>query len=489
MARPPSPKFKFGEWLPDQAELDNEGLTECLNVLRVGGSYVPYQPFVSTSPTVEIGATMRGARRVLQSGGNSYIVVGTDAHLYYGAGTGTITVWNDITPAGGVTSGNFPRIFTQYEQLVIEAQETRDPVYWDLSAGGLFTQLTGPFGDAPKAGAIGIIGQFVMLGNLGDAAHQEYSAVQWSGIDAPLNWPTPNSADAIAQQSSKQMLDVTLGVVRGISQGDQWGIILLNSGLVRVTYVGGDAVLGFDTIYRGPGPLSANSWLKFGALIYFASTAGFFVTDGVNVTPIGLGKVNQYFIDHVDLHVSDAVFNVRCSADWTRRLIYFAWSNSVGGILANELLIYSVDEKSWTHAIESISCFVLGEEGSLINANVLLEAFDDTPRCGRFTGTPGTATLITGETELNPGGTSLVSGVRPQISGTTRDKITISVGARNDQTDETPVVYTTGGAIDAFTGQSDMIVDARYLRAKFEIQGAYTKAIGGEFDAQPTSNG
>lgn len=472
----PSKKFKFGEWLPDQPALDNPGVIEALNVLRDSGNYVSYDPLVGTGTAV--AQTVLYAKRATGNGG-SVVYVGASSgganKLYTGTGSGAAS-WTDRTPAGLSTSVPNWSI-AQYNETVIATNFTDFPQFHILGAGGNFAQLTGAFGAAPKAAVVGIIGQFVMLGNLGGIAPY---AVQWSGINAPLDWPTPNSAQAIAEQSGRQYLEANLGTVYGISQGDQWGLALLDGGVVRITYAGGGVVFQFDTIYKGLGPIGANAWIKIGQLVYYASLGGFFATDGTSVNPIGRQKVDNYFLARYDeSHPND----VRCGVHWSKRLVYWTFPVNGGTGVNSEMIIYNIDEQKWTHVMDGVQCFVLEEEALIVGHGI--EAFTTVTRqCGVFVGFPGTAVLTSPEIEFNPGGRTFVQGILPQASGAIA--ISVRLGSRNSLSDA--VNFTPAQTPDNFTQSAGFFVDNRYHRAEISLTGLFTQAIGGEFDAKPSSS-
>jgi len=472
-------KFKFGPWVPDQEALDNPGLIECLNVLRESRNYVPYLPLSGLGTAV--GQTVLAARRCSGLGDNIVYVgacSGGVNKLYTGSGSGAAS-WTDRTPAG-LTGTVSSWSLAQYTETVIATDLFDNPQYHVLGSGGNFAQLTGAYGAAPKGGVVGIIGQFVMLGNLPGIAPY---AVQWSGINAPLNWPVPNSADAIAQQSGRQYLEADYGVVRGIAQGDQWGIILMDGGLVRVTYNGGNTVFSFDTIQRAPGVFSSDSWIKVGALVYYAGPAGFYVTDGTSVIPIGRGIVDNYFLSTVDQSHPQSI---RAGMHWGKRLVYWTFPRQGDAGVAHEMLIHNIDEKTWTHVLDGVQCFVAGDEANFPAYG--FEAFSTANmKCGVFIGTPGTASFVTPEAEFNPGGKAMVNGVSPQIAGDNNFMtITVTLGSRDSQGD--PVTNTSATALNTFTGSADFSVDARYHRAQIDVTGRFTNAIGGTFDAQATSD-
>lgn len=474
-----TPPILFKDWLPDQPSLGNPGLTEALNMMWVGGSYVPYLPLSGLS-TATSQQVLKAYRASGEAGSELYVAtsdITATSHLYVGTGV-VATSWTDRSPSTTLSGVN--RVsFAQYDELVIATNFANDPVFRTLGSTSDFQQLTSSTGSAPQAAVAGRIGQFILLGNLsGDAPY----AAQWSGIDDITSWPTPGSTTAIAQQAGKQYMDANYGRVIGVGEGDQWGLLLLDGALVRVTYVGGNDVFQFDTIYKGPGPIDQNSWVKIGGMFYFASPAGFFATDGVQVIPIGVGKVDNYFLSNLD---SSNGLYVHAGVHYTKRLVYWTYPKTGNSGVPNDLLIYNYEERKWTHANDGVRVFVPGDEALFATYGV--EAFNTSNKAGHFSGFAATASAITGELELNTGGLSYVRGVKPLVPGINTTSPTVTLKSRNDLT-------STQGASSAVTpnsrtGVSNFREDAaRYHQFQVDVSGSFTALIGLELDAVATGN-
>jgi hypothetical protein len=256
----------------------------------------------------------------------------------------------------------------------------------------------------------------------------------------------------------------------------------MSGGLVRVTYTGGSTVFGFDTIQKAPGVAGPNAWIKVGNLVYYAGPTGFYVTDGASVTPIGRGMVDDYFLSQWDENQPNVI---SAGVHWSKRLVYWVLPRQGHAGVPDEVMVYNIDEKNWTHFRDSVQLFVRGEEAFFSSNGV--EAFDTVNfKAGVFIGTPGTATFITPEMEFNPGGKAMVNGVTPEIQGDNNFMtVAVTVGSRDNQ--GAPVTNTAATALTPFTGAADFVVDARFHRAQVDITGPFGNAIGGVFDAIPTS--
>jgi hypothetical protein len=486
----PSPKFKFGDWSPDLPELDNPGLIEAANTVWSGGAYRSYSPLVATSAALPGGKAL-AAYRFSSPGGtppDGIFAMSTDgsAHTYlsYAAsGFSFIDITPNITGTGLFASDR--ACFTQFGDRVFVTYGTSSvsqnaPLVGP--AGGVtpvFVVLSGPDGFAPNALYCGVVGQFLVLVNNTTTPNFSAAAIQWSGINAPLNWPAPNSAQAIAEQSGAQTMDVRLGAANGISGADQWGIVLMEGGIVRMTYAGGAVVFQFDTIYRGPGNLTQSGWVKIGGIVYFISAIGILSTDGSQVQNISDGKLNKWLTDNADFGFPLAF---DCGVDYKRKVIFWTFPLLGHSGVPNAWIAFNYAEGKFSHGSDTVSRYFRGNEPYATTYGI--QAFNTAASCGNFTGTPGTAVFTSPEIEFNSGGQTLVQGVMPQISGSS-PVISVRVGSRNAQGDA--VTFSAADTPDSFTQSANFLVDNRYHRAEISVAGAFDKAIGGEFDATPSS--
>jgi len=460
----------FKEWLPDQPELGNPGAIQAQNVIPLSGTYTSYAPLSTTQNA--LGSNVRYALRATGLGGDWLYVGISDASagaLYRGANTAgswSLASISTFTPTGTWS-------MAQYEELVVATNGAELPHFQTLGSASNFATLGSGSGNAPQARYVGVIGQFVVLGNLpADATY----AVQWSGIDAPTSWPTPNSATAIAQQSGRQFLDPQFGGVTGIFGGDQFGLIFQAGGISRMTYVGGDVVFQFAQISQGIGLEFINGAVRVGSLVYFCTLKGFFVTDGVTVSPIGTEKVNEYFLTRV----SNSLLTLVCAGtDWRRKLVFWTFP-ATGDTSPTSALVYNYEERRWSLVVDTIRFFVRGSQAQLSTYG--FEAFGNDNKLGRFTGTPGTAILTTGELEPNAGGYSVMQGIKPLVDQTLNG-ITVAMGTRNDRS--SAVSYTAEQTANSRSGFASFRTSATYHRARLTITGTFNAAQGLEYQAVP----
>lgn len=498
MSRASDGVVKFGPWLPDLPTLDNPGLTEALNVLPVAKSYAPYLPLSTQAGA--LAARPLGGISVRDTDGNSFLYAGTATDLYVRSGA----TWTDRSTAVAYTTStlDFWR-FAQFDNYVIATNYADLPQKLVIAASANFEDLADT-GTAPRARVIGVIGRFVVLGHTNEAVNGVVPhRLQWSAINDATDWPTPGTADALTKQSGEQFMDAASGPVLAIEGEEQFGIVFQRSAISRLTYVGGDVVFQFDNIDKSRGLLGPNAVATVGKRRFFPSSEGFFVTDGVQVEPIGDGQVDQWFSDNLDSSFPERIY---AAVDRTKKLIYWAFpgsGNTAGR--PNMLLVFNYLEGRWTHCEQQIELLIPGltiatsiDDFDALFASVdditppldspfwaggaaALFGFDTSFKVGTFSGTAGTARIDGQEVELNPGLYTYIGGIKPLVTGTSAS-ITVALGKRN-VLDES-VTYTSAVSRTSTTGYCDFDDEARYNRARMEIVGAFTQAIGVHFQAQ-----
>lgn len=494
MSRDSSGVVKWGKWLPDQPSIDNPGLTEALNVLPVSGSYRPYRPLSTQAGA--LASRPLGAISVRDSSANSVLYAGTATDLYQRSGA----TWVDRSTAVAYTTSSldFWR-FVQFDNRVIATNYADLPQKLTIGDAANFTSLADT-GTAPRARVIGVIGRFVVMGHTNEGVNGVVPhRLQWCAIDDPTDWPIPQTADARTKQAGEQFMSAANGPVLAIEGEEQFGIVFQRSGISRVTYVGGNVVFQFDNIDSSRGLLCPNGVATVGKRRFFPSSEGFFVTDGVNVEPIGDNQVDQFFLDNLDASFPDRVY---AAVDRSKKIIYYAFPgpSNTGG-RPNMLIVYNYLEQRWTHCEQQIELLVPGLTiaTSIDDFDALFPSVDDiTPpldspfwaggaaalfgfdtdfKVGTLAGTPGTARIDGQEVEFHPGRCTYVQGVKPLVTGNGSSvDVTIALGSR-ELLDDDPT-YTAAVDRTASTGYCDFDNEAHYFRARMEIVGDFKEAVG-----------
>lgn len=474
----------FKEWLPDLPDLDNPGLVEADNCRWVDGLYQDFRPLARV--TGSSGTAMAAVNGTPHSGIYAYTGGAADIYAASVITSGSSQIYRCTSSffsgswvTASATIGATVAGFAQYGNLVIAAVEhAAQPCFVATAGSSTFATLGSTAGNSPGAYCVGIVNQFVVLGAVATPPQ-----VRWSGINAPLSWPTPSSATAIAQQSGAQTMNQAAGFVSAIAGGDQHGIVFQSTSITRMTYIGGSTVFQFDMIDNVNGTPQGKSVVQVGDLCYFGNETGFFVTDGVTVKDISKNRVSRYFLDRFNGYGD----SVRGALDEANRLIYWSFGTSSNDDDPNDrLLIYNYAEDKWSSASQTMRVFITGQEfpsGAGQSGPYRPYAFTSAQTLSSFSGTAGTATLTVGEGEWSRGGFSRVQGVKPLVD-VTANAVTVAIGTRNDQA--TTPSYTSEVTANSRSGFCDFRSEARYHRARLTITGTFNAAQGLEFQVEPS---
>jgi hypothetical protein len=473
----------FGEWTPDQAAFGLSGLTTALNcVAAAGPHYEPWRELEGVSSAL-IAACL-GAASGKDNDGIGYSFAGTAAGLYSLQSDGT---WDDVSISGGYTTGtdDFWR-FTAFGTLLI-ATNFADPIqYYDMGTSALFADLGT---NAPQARYLAVVRDFLVVGYTEDGVDGVVrNRVRWSPIANPAgNW-------AISATTQADFQDVaTGGGVVGLV-GGEFGIVLMEGALYRMTYAGPPVVFQFDEIAPSRGCAAPGSVATDGRLTIFLSEDGFYSTNGQDVQPIGAGKLDRWFANDVD---PGAYAQMSALMDPTRQIYILAYRSADATTAANDsLLLYNWVAQRWTVAramtetlcsmlsasldledLDDISASIDTLPASLDSRQWISEsryrgAIDTTHKLATFTGSPLEATFETGEAALGDiASRAMVQRVRPIADGTR----TVALGTRDDQADA--VTWGTAQS-PARDGNCGFRGDARFHRLRMTVSGDWEKAQG-----------
>jgi hypothetical protein len=504
----PNGKVVFGAWRPDITNLENGGLVEALNVLPLDGHYAPFLPMLDTGAAMSANRVLGGV--TCQEGTNTiYVYAGDATDLYVREVTGSAIDW--VKKTRQTASVDVPYTidqaeqywsFAQYDDLVIATNYVDDPQAMTVADGGKFTALATD-GTAPQAKCVGIIGQFVMLGDTIDGVNGVCPyRVQWCSIAAARTWPTPGSIQAGNEQAGEEFLNPTYGKVQSIANGEAFGLVFQQRGITRFTYVGGQAVWQVQTYERTRGAWAPRATVQVGPNTYFLSSDGFYVTDGQNVKPIGDEVVTRWFMDDFD---STYLHMVTPTIDHRNRCIYWSYPSRGASGEQDSVIIYSWANDRWSHADQLSDVTFPGvywgysldelDEVSLdldiLPASLDSErwkggrpgpiGFTQAAMLAKFIGTAGTATLETAEVELNSNQKSTVLGIKPLVTGGFTS-VTCTVGYRDHQEDD--ITWDTARTPNTRTKVCDVRRTAVYHSVRTTIVGEFDKAIGVQFDAE-----
>jgi hypothetical protein len=477
----------LGEWLPDLSELDNPGLVEAKNCIPVDSAYTDFATLTTSGDA--LAAAPLGAFAAVDTSGDPEIYAGTAAGLYERSGTS----WTDRSDT---TYNATYWQFAQFDNYVFATNYNDAPRYRTIGSADDFAAVT----DAPDARQVGVINRFLVLGDLDQGSGAVPHLVQWSEIDDPLSWPTPNTSAALAAQAGEQYLQAEHGAVTAIAGGQFWGLIFQKRAITRFTYIGGDKVFQIDNFERSRGCWAPKSHIQVGNISYFWSHDGIYATDGQSVQPLGEGKVNRWLLNRLN---QGALENVSAGVDWDNKCLY--WLFPTLSTAPDTVLIYSIARNRFAWAEQGAQLiFPSFSEGvtldglddlyaSLDDIGLSLDSavwqggiprimgFDDA-ELGTFSGASLAATFETGELDQNPMGRVFIRGVRPILTGSP-SAVTVAISTRDTQDNAgrvfgSPVTRTTR------TGVCDFRTQGRFISSRLTIAGGFDRAMALQFDAE-----
>ena len=481
-------RIMFGEWLPDLPEFSNPGLVEAKNCVPLDSSYTDFPEFIASGGTLP--AAVLGAFAAVDSVGEPEIYAGTETTLYERSGTSWTS--RSATTMNALTYWQF----AQFDERVFATNYNDDIQYKTVGAGANFTGLSA----APNARQLGVIGRFLVAGDIDQGSGALPYVVQWSSIDNPIDWPTPGTSTARARQAGEQYLQAEAGAVTAIAGGQFWGLIFQRRAVTRFTYVGGDIVFQVDNFERSRGCWVPRSHIQVGNISYFWSHDGVYATDGQNVRPLGDGRVDQWLANRLNQSFLD---NVTAGVDWPKKCIY--WLFPTVDSTPDTILIYSIARNRFAWADQGAQMiFPSYSEGiDMDSMDALYPSLDDLGlsldaaawaggipqvmgfagnQLGSFNGSSLEAQLETGERDENPFGMIFIRGVRPLVTGNPTS-VSVAIASRNAQ-DNASRIFGANTTRTARTGVCDFRTQGRFVSSRLTIAGGFDRALGLQFDVE-----
>lgn len=387
-------RITFTEWTPDQPSIV-ENLSVAKNVVpaAIGFIPLPLAEDYSASASENLNNVFAG-----KFSATTNVFAGGATKLFKLDGS-TLALSN-VSKTGGYTNVDRWR-FTQFGDTVIAANDKDKLQAYTLGSSSLFADLAAA---APVAKFVTVVRDFVVAANLDSGTNA--NKVQWSNINDETNWTA-----GAASQSDYQIIPDG-GNITGITGGET-GLILLERGVVRMSYIGSPLFFQFDTIARGLGCVDGSSIAKYGNLTFFLGEEGFYSCDGTTVTPIGNEKVDRWFYANANPSKLDTM---SATVDPFRKVV--VW-NFIDNFANRQLLVYNWQVQKWSYGSTDVNYVASSAtagttlEGMDLygNMDTITTSFDSRLFSGgkflfagarnakivTFTGQPSTAQIDTGE--------------------------------------------------------------------------------------------
>ena len=489
-----------GEFAPDQADFQNMGSPNVVNVLPLTSK--DYGPLPSLAPySGPLALPCQGAVAYQDASGNNYVFAG-DAHSLYMLQSGSPTFTNISKSGGYNTPANGFWRFCQYGLYIIATNFADNVQVFTMGTSTLFADLSS---SAPRGAQAAIIRNFLVLGNTYDTANgAKPQRIWWSGLGDPTDWPAPDTNAAYAAESDLQDLFGDYGHVTGIvgDLGTSDGAIFCQRAVIRINYVGSPDIFTILPAENVRGTSAPASIVQLGALVYYRADDGFYAFDGTTSMPIGFEKIDNFFLKMADPAYVNQIVG---GADPISKVIYWSFATQGSNGLNNATLIYHPVLQRWSYAAFGAQYFLralsfgyaldqLDQFGTLdtlpasldspvwTGGRLQLAAFDASNRMGYFSGPNLAATVDTSEDQLFAGKRARVTNAKPLTDGGTP---TVSIGSRDRLVDA--VNWGPTIPIDEI-GNAFQRSDGRYHRARIQQPAGsiWQHLIGVDVDAKPS---
>jgi hypothetical protein len=479
-------RILFGEWKPDQADSTGQPSNDLEMAFNVYPSATGYAPFPKASPISvpmpddQIITGMTAARY----NEDIFTIAGTKFNLYKGNNLTRLST--DIVAIGKASGYKVPQVgwgFVQYGNSVLATNGADKIQVMNIIGSGKFDDIP----QAPFCRSMCIVRDFVVAGY----CDGESNRVQWSDLNNELQWESNETNQADFQNLAGG------GEVKAVT-GGEFGLILQDNAVQRMTYVGTPLIFQFDLISDNVGCLAGKSAIQHNGISYWLSHEGVVACDGTKITNIGNGKINEWLFREIDLtQMNNSTDNSSVAIDPIRNLIVWNFPTKTD----NSLMLkynYSTGRFSTGFTKAHIVC-------GLETDGTTLEALDETfPNLdtmpvsldsylfigGQFSfcGAEGNqivafnlknenAYLTTNDVEF--GGFSVVTSAQPIVENGSAE---FQVSSRNTLNDN---ITFSPNSITSNENRADLRSGGKYHRIRMHPTDNWSNAVGFDLDVTP----
>ncbi len=478
--------IEFGEWLPDQPDYLNKGVTTALNCYPSATGYRSVKAFQAVSGAAT--NTIAGVFAAKENSGNVKLFAGDDAKLYVFGGSGNALV--NASKAGNYNIGASGRWrFTQFGDKVLVAGTTAEDVQkWQLGTDTSFSDLSA---SCPKCDFITVVRDQVWTASVDTGSGKIPFRVQWSGINDETSWTVGTD-----QSDFQDIPDA--GAITGLA-GGQTAVILMERAIAVASYVGSPLIYQIDRVETARGCAYSGSVAQIGRMVFYLSEDGFYAFDGTKSQPIGAEKVNRFFFDDMDAAYSS---KMSAAVDPTQQVVAWSYvSNSSADASPDRMIVFNYAVNRWSlvevgadiiapfftsgQTLDSLNTVYtnIDSVGSLIDSHlfkggsfVFGGAYNKMLHA--FTGAPLAATFETAELSVARDKHALVTRTVPHFTG---GSVSMKIGVRDRHDD--PVVFDAGSALTN-EGFCEHRVQGRFHRAQMTINGNWQNAQGVDIEGR-----
>jgi hypothetical protein len=460
--------IQFGEWLPDQPDMNNQ-LVQALNVVPIANGYKSLNAFSALSGSAS--DTILGIYSAKADDGTANLFAGDSTRLYeFNPSTSAL---DDISGGTYSLGTNERWRFVQFGNQVITSGGIGE--YLQEYTLGSSTQFATLSTDAPKADYIAVVRDFVFTGNIDEGSGRKPYRVRWSGFNDPTSWTSGTN-----QSDFQDCVDS--GAITGIV-GGEYATILMERGIFRATYSGLPLVFQFDKVESQRG----------------CKISGTVCNVGQSTTAIGENKVDDFFKEDCDFSYKNLITSSTDPINQIAMWSYVSNENTTG--TPDRLLIFNYNLGRWSLANLEANLLV-----PFFTAGYTLEQLDNVStsietlpasldsnvwRGGDYffggalgdkiytmTGSPLEATIETGEIPLAAGKHNFLSRVYPYYE---KGTASIQVGTRDNMSDDPTFTNLVSPNTDNY---ANFRAQGRYHRVRMKMTGEWKSVQGIDIEAR-----
>ncbi len=487
--------IEFGDLQADLPTYKNSGALKVDNVIPLQKGYQALPGFQALTTSGLTNAAVGLFTSFSASGSTNY--AGDKTKLYQ---MNNSLVFIDKSKAGGYSNSVTENArdfwaFTQFGTNIIATNFADNIQKFDEGTDSAFSDLV-----ALKAKYIAVIRDFVVAGYTTESSTTYNQRVKWSGINDSSTW-TPSQST----QSGFQDIVGSHGNIQAIVGGESAGVIFMEKAIYRMSYVGVPLIFQFDKIADNIGAFAPKSVASYGNQVFFLAQDGFYkLTGGQQLTPIGNGKVNNFFFDDLSSNLD----GITSAIDPNNSIVVWSYrGGGADGTTNNKFLIYNYAVDKWSTGsgldlefvasasqeafttLESLD--VLGNLDNLTRSLdsyyygegiVGLAGFNSEHKFGKFLATSLSATVDTTEFEGAENKRSTLINCRPIVDGTSNTTVTVTPITRNSQLD----TISVGDAVSTNdSGACPLRSTSRYHRVRVNVTGNFNTLSGVDIEARP----
>jgi len=487
--------IEFGDLQADLPTYKNSGALKVDNVIPLQKGYQALPGFQALTTSGLTNAAVGLFTSFSASGSTNY--AGDKTKLYQ---MNNSLVFIDKSKAGGYSNSVTENArdfwaFTQFGTNIIATNFADNIQKFEEGVDSAFSDLV-----ALKAKYIAVIRDFVVAGYTTESSTTYNQRVKWSGINNSSTW-TPSQST----QSGFQDIVGSHGNIQAIVGGESAGVIFMEKAIYRMSYVGVPLIFQFDKIADNIGAFAPKSVASYGNQVFFLAQDGFYkLTGGQQLTPIGNGKVNNFFFDDLSSNLD----GITSAIDPNNSIVVWSYrGGGADGTTNNKFLIYNYAVDKWSTGsgldlefvasasqeafttLESLD--VLGNLDNLTRSLdsyyygegiVGLAGFNSEHKFGKFLATSLSATVDTTEFEGAENKRSTLINCRPIVDGTSNTTVTVTPITRNSQLD----TISVGDAVSTNdSGACPLRSTSRYHRVRVNVTGNFNTLSGVDIEARP----